>query len=369
MRLAIRRSVLTLLLMPGVLAAQSTAGAPELSVGEYTPRSTLRVPEHRLVRAKYPFIDVHNHQRPTQTAEQLAQMVAHMDALNLAVLVDLSGGTNGRVADKVKLFSRYPNRFLVFTNVDFSSIDEPGWTERAVRQLEQDVRVHGARGLKIFKNLGLTVRDSRGNRVRTDDPRIDPVWAKAGELGIPVLIHTGEPAPFFEPVDQFNERWLELKLHPDRARPPSRYPSWEEVMQEQWSMFAKHPNTIFINAHLGWLGNDLDRLGAQLDSLPNVYTELAAVAYELGRQPRRARAFLIEYQDRVMLGKDTWAPPEYHTYFRILETGDEYFDWYRNYHAHWKMYGLDLPDPVLRKLYYGNALKIIPGLDRSLFPD
>jgi predicted TIM-barrel fold metal-dependent hydrolase len=138
-------------------------------------------------------------------------------------------------------------------------------------------------------------------------------------------------------------------------------------MTEQWSMFRKHPNTTFIDAHLGWLGQDLDRLGALLDSLPNVYTELAAVAYELGRQPRRAREFLIRYQDRVMMGKDTWRPEEYHTYFRILETPDEYFDWYRNYHAHWKMYGLELPDEVLRKVYYENALKVIPGLDRSRF--
>lgn len=369
MRTALRGSWLALLLLPAMVCAQSEPGEPVMTVEEYAPRSTLRVPEHLLTRARYPFVDVHNHQRANRTPEQVAQMVAQMDSLNMAVMVDLSGGTNGRVAEKVKLFSAYPNRFVVFTNVDFSGIDEPGWTERAVRQLEEDVKVHGARGLKIYKNLGLTVRDGRGQRVRTDDPRIDPVWAKAGELGIPVLIHTGEPATFFDPVDRHNERWLELKLHPDRARPPTAYPSWEEVMAEQWAMFRKHPETTFINAHLGWLGQDLDRLGALLDSLPNVVTELAAVAYELGRQPRRAQAFLIEYQDRVMMGKDTWAPAEYHTYFRILETGDEYFDWYRNYHAHWKMYGLDLPEAVLRKVYFENALRVIPGLDRSLFPN
>jgi len=363
MRLVLRCALVALpLVSPASTAGQS------LSIEEYSPRSTLRVPEHRLTRAKYPFVDVHNHQRPNQSPAQLAQLVADMTALNMAVLVDLSGGANGRVAAKVQMYEgAAPKRVVVFTNVDFSGMDDPGWTARAVKQLEEDVRVHGARGLKIFKNLGMTVRDSKG-RVRTDDPRIDPVWAKAGELGIPVLIHTGEPAPFFDPVDEHNERWLELKLHPERARPPAEYPPWAEIMQEQWNVFRKHPQTKFLDAHLGWLGNDLDRLGKLLDEHPNVYTELAAVAYELGRQPRRAREFLVRYQDRVMMGKDTWAPAEYHTYFRILETADEYFDWYRNYHAHWKMYGLDLPDEVLRKVYYGNALKVIPGLDRSLFP-
>jgi predicted TIM-barrel fold metal-dependent hydrolase len=363
MRAAPRAASLALLMaLPVQLAGQS------MSIEEYAPRSTLRVPEHLLTRAKYPFVDVHSHQRPGQTPAQLSQLLRDMDSLNLAVMVDLSGGANGRVADKLRMFrGSNPKRFVVFTNVDFSNMDQPGWTVGAVKQLEVDVRTHGARGLKIFKNLGLTVKDGKG-RVRTDDPRIDPVWAKAGELGIPVLIHTGEPAPFFDAIDERNERWLELKLHPDRARPAAQYPSWEAVMQEQWRMFRKHPRTTFINAHLGWLGNDLDRLGRLLDENPNVYTELAAVAYELGRQPRRAREFLIRYQDRVLMGKDTWAPAEYHTYFRILETPDEYFDWFRNYHAHWKMYGLDLPDAVLRKLYYGNALKVIPGLDRSLFP-
>ena len=364
MPLAPRSALLVLLLL-----APLPAAGQSLAVEEYTPRSTLRVPEHRLTRARFPFIDVHNHQRPNQTPEQIRQMVREMDALNMAVMVDLSGGAGGSVADKVKMFGpEYGKRFVVFTNIDFRGIDQPGWTERAVRQLETDVKVHGARGLKIFKNLGLTVTDSKGQRVRTDDPRIDPVWAKAGELGIPVLIHTGEPLPFFEAVDRHNERWLELKLHPDRARPAGRYPSWEAVMQEQWNVFRKHPGTTFLNAHLGWLGNDLDRLGKLLDEHPNVHTELAAVAYELGRQPRRAREFLVRYQDRVLMGKDTWAPAEYHTYFRILETGDEYFDWYRNYHAHWKMYGLELPEPVLRKIYYGNALKVIPGLDAARFP-
>jgi len=357
------------ILMGLALLFPLSAAAQTMSIEEYAPKSTLKVPVHNVTRAKFPFIDVHSHQRGNQSAQQVAALVKDMDDLNMAVMVDLSGGTNGQVAQKVKMLkARYPKRFVVFTNVDFSGIDQPGWTERAVKQLEEDVKVHGAQGLKIFKNLGLDVKDSKGNRVKTNDPRIDPVWAKAGELGIPVLIHTGEPNSFFEPIDEHNERWLELKLHPSRARPQPPYASFEVTMAEQWDVFRKHPETKFINAHLGWFGNDLDRLGRLLDSLPNMYTELAAVAYELGRQPRHAREFFIKYQDRIMMGKDTWAPKEYPTYFRILETADEYFPWYRNYHAFWPMYGLDLPDEVLKKVYYANALKVIPGIDASLFP-
>jgi predicted TIM-barrel fold metal-dependent hydrolase len=174
---------------------------------------------------------------------------------------------------------------------------------------------------------------------------------------------------FFQPQDKYNERWLELKTHPKRARPPARYPSWETLMNEQHNLFARHPNTIFINAHLGWLGANLAELGKLMDRLPNMYTEIGAVLYELGRQPRFARQWMIDHQDRVLFGKDIWAPSEYYTYFRVLETGDEYFPYYRKYHAFWRMYGLDLPDEVLKKLYYKNALKILPGIDPAPFPE
>ena len=194
------------------------------------------------------------------------------------------------------------------------------------------------------------------------------MWAKCGELGIPVLIHTGEPRSFFDPIDRLNERWLELKQFPDRARPPDKYPSWEQVMGEQHNVFGKHPRTTFINAHLGWLGGDLARLGTLLEKYPNMHTELGAVLAEIGRQPRFARDWFIKYQDRIMMGKDIWAPSEYYVYFRVLETADEYFDYYRKRHAFWKMYGLDLPEEVLKKVYYKNALRIFPGVDKKAFP-
>lgn len=360
------RAFLAVLLVPVALSAQTQTGRPTMTVEEYDPRSTLKVPEHPVMRAKFPFVDVHGHQRLEMSPEQGDRLLAEMDAMNMRVMVNLSGRQGDALAAGVRNYARHKGRIVVFANVDFRGIDDPAWGRTAAAQLERDVRA-GAVGLKIFKNLGMDLRDGSGNRVPVDDPRIDPVWRKAGELNIPVLIHTGEPVAFFEPVDKHNERWLELTQFPGRARPASRYPSFEQIMTEQHNMFRKHPRTRFINAHLGWLGNDLARLGALMDSLPTMYAELGAVLYELGRQPRFAREFLTKYQDRVMMGKDAYAAAEYHVYFRVFETGDEYFDYYRRRHAFWKMYGLQLPDSVLRKIYYENALRVIPGIDRKLF--
>ena len=340
-----------------------------MSFEEYEPKSTLVVPQHPKTRARYPFIDVHNHQRTARmTPEDVAKLVADMDAINLAVMVNLSGGTGEDLQKSIAaLKGPHPKRFVTFANVDFRKIDEPNFGDNAARQLEQDVR-NGAQGLKIYKNLGMFLKDASGKRVPTDDPRLDPIWRKCAELGIPVLIHTGEPVAFWFPWDKTNERWLELKEFPDRRRDSPEFASFEQTMAEQHNLFRKHPKTNFINAHLGWFGHDLGRLGKLLDEMPNVYTEIGAVLHELGRQPRAAHDFFVKYQDRILFGKDIWNPEEYHVYFRVLETEDEYFDYYRKRHAFWKMYGLGLPDEVLKKLYYKNALRIIPGIDRSAFP-
>ncbi len=361
-------SLILTLIISASGSAQQTESEMTMSFEEYEPTSTLVVPGKEVVRAKYPYIDVHSHLWRMATMD-LEQTVREMDSLNLQVLVNLSGRSGEQLkamADAVN--EKAPNRFIIFANVDFGGMDEPGWTDRAVAQLEEDYQ-NGARGLKIFKNLGLTVTDASGNRIPTDDPRIDPVWAKCGELGIPVLIHTGEPAVFWDPIDEKNERWLEMKQYPNRHRgDTTRFPSWEIVMNEQWNVFRKHPETTFINAHFGWMANDLERLGQHLDEFPNVYTETAAIIAELGRQPRFAKEFFIKYQDRILFGKDTYRPHEFHTYFRVLESDDEYFDYFRKRHAFWKMYGINLPDEVLRKVYYKNALRIIPDIDPSLFP-
>ncbi len=339
-----------------------------MDVEEYEPVSTLVVPQHPLTHAKFPFIDVHNHQY-TMPLLSLDKLVVEMDSLNMGVMVNLSG-FRGKILewslDNVN--NHYPNRFVIFLNINFENLDDKGWPEEPLKMLEEAVK-QGVKGLKVYKELGLDDKDNDGNRIAIDDPRLDPIWAKCGELGIPVLIHSGEPSSFWKPKDKYNERWLELKEKPDRYRPSDKYPPFETIMAEQHHVFRKHPETKFIDAHLGWFGNDLERLGKLFDDMPNVYTELGAVLAELGRQPKFARAFMIRYQDRILFGKDTYKKEEYYTYFRVLETGDEYFDYYRKRHAHWKMYGLELPDSVLKKVYYKNALNVIPGIDRSLFEE
>src|SRR4029077_16229051 len=222
-----------------------------MSFEDYDPKSTLVVPQHPKTRAKYPFIDIHNHQDAAHmTPAQVDKLVADMDGLNMAVMNNLSGGWGDELAQGMKNFKgRYPKRFTEFANVDFSKIDEPNCGANAPRQLEHDVRVTGAQGLKIFKNLGMFVKDKNGQRVHTDDPRIDPVWDKCAELGIPVLIHTGEPVAFWSPWDRHNERWLELKQFPGRRRTDPFFASFEQTMEEQHNLFRKHPKTIFIAAH------------------------------------------------------------------------------------------------------------------------
>jgi len=366
------RALITVFLLAGLshnVAAQEKLAS--LLFEEYEPVSTLVVDAHLIEKAKYPFIDVHSHhfQADTYDDARLAEVIQDMDGLNMSIAVNLSGGTGDKLESMVEsMKGRYPNRFVVFANIDFENVGESGWTERTVAQLEEDV-ANGAQGLKIYKSLGLRIVDQTGKRLSTNDPRLDPIWAKAGKLGIPVLIHTGEPSPFWSDRDRFNERWLELKQYPNRYRDPDENPPWAEIMAEQHDVFRKHPGTNFINAHLGWYGNDLGGLGKLMDVLPNMYTEVGAVLAELGRQPRTARSFLIKYKDRVMFGKDSWAPDEYRIYFRTFETADEFFDYYRKRHAHWKLYGLDLPDEVLRHIYYRNAIRIIPGIDASKFPD
>ncbi len=337
-----------------------------MDIEEYSPKSTLVVKETLLKRAKYPFIDVHNHQFD-MPVKNLAKLVAEMDSMNMGFMINLSGFRGLYLRKSLRnIRKNAPNRFGLFLNIDFEAIDDADFKETQIALIDSAAAV-GVMGLKVYKSLGLTSTDSMGNRIPINDPRLDPIWEACGDNKMPVLIHSGEPASFWEPKDKFNERWLELRQKPRRYRDPASNPSFEEVLAEQHDIFKKHPNTTFINAHLGWMGNDLDRLGTHLDTYPNVMTEIGAVLAELGRQPKRARRFFIDYQDRILFGKDSYKVSEYNTYFRVLETDDEYFDYYRKRHAHWKMYGLALPDTVLQKLYYKNALSLFPAIDQSLF--
>ena len=345
-----------------------TLQAQDISFENYNPTSTLAVPGEIINRAKYPFIDIHGHQY-RMADQDLAPVIHAMDTLNMGIMVNLSGRSGTNLMKSVKnIKDHYPNRFVVFANIDFDGVGKDNWTENTVAQLRKDIQ-NGARGLKIYKSLGLRNLDINGNRITVDDPRLDPIWALCGEMGVPVLIHTADPKPFWDEYDGDNERWLELKTHPRRKRDANNPTPWQVLINEQHHMFQKHPNTTFINAHMGWYANDLKKLGELLDEMPNMNVGIGAIIAELGRQPRFAKAFFIKYQDRILFGKDSWKPEEFPTYFRVLESNDEYFPYHKKYHAYWAMYGLDLPDEVLKKVYYKNALRIVPGLDKSLFPN
>lgn len=342
--------------------------ADKMDFETYNPPSTLVVPEHKLTRAKFPFIDVHNHQFSMPDMD-LGTLTKDMDKLNMKVMVNLSGQSGETLKRSVNnIKEHYPNRFIVFANVDFKGVGEKGWGEKAAKQLEEDVK-NGANGLKIYKSLGFSVTDINGKRVKVDDGRLSAIWEKAGELKIPVLIHTADPKSFWDPMDASNERWLELETHPGRKRDNNNPAPWDTLMAEQHRLFMKHPRTIFIAAHFGWYPNDLAKLGKLLDDMPNVVVEFGAVIAELGRQPHMSKQFFTRYQDRILFGKDSWVPEEYATYFRVLETEDEYFPYHKKYHAFWAMYGMGLPDSILKKIYYKNALRIIPHIDKTQFPD
>jgi predicted TIM-barrel fold metal-dependent hydrolase len=360
---------------PGQFRPRPSEGRePELtppSIRDYKPRSTLVVSQHPVPRAKFPAIDVHGHPPSPTSATRFAEVVKAMDSLNLRLMIYAG---NDNYSDRLPGIlagirnSPQADRMVAFTNIRFREVG-PGYGRQAAAQLEADVKA-GAKGLgEIMKGFGLTAMKTDGTRLRLDDRELDPIWEACARLGIPAFIHTGDPAEFFQPLDYKNERWLEMSLFPDRRYfDRSRFPAFNDLMAERDRLFARHPKTTFIVAHMGWHANDLGRLAAMFDKMPNLYTEVGAILYDLGRQPRAAREFFTKYQDRILFGKDSFQPDEYPYYWRVFETNDEYFDYYRDYHAFWKLYGLGLTDEVLKKVYYGNALRIIPGLPKAGFP-
>ena len=362
---------------PGQLRPRPAEGRepefPQPTIREYKPRSTLVVPQHLVPKSKFASIDMHGHPfggpNPV-TAADYEKIVKAMDGINVQLMVNVSGATGDRLKQQLDVIrnSPYPDRMVVFTNISFREPVGPGFGAKTAAQIEEDVK-NGAKGLgEIMKNFGLTAKKVDGTRLHLDDPELDPIWETCARLNIPVHIHTADPAEFFQPIDFHNERWLELALYRDRRYDDrSKFPSFEELMGERDRLFAKHPKTKFVVAHMGWHANDLARIGGMLDRMPNLTTEVGAVLYDLGRQPRAAHEFFVKYQDRIMFGKDAFQPDEYPYYWRVFETNDEYFDYYRDYHAFWKLYGIGLPDGVLKKLYYQNAMKVIPGLPQGRF--
>ncbi len=335
-----------------------------LLLKDFQPVPALHAAAHDVRRAKFPVIDVHTHTNDAAGIGERVdpkEMVARMDRLNIKTIIILTGMWGDKLQTIVDTMVKpYPGRFVVFTQLDWSKINEPNFSELMVRHIDDSVK-RGARGLKVLKELGLGVRDSTGKLIAIDDPRLDPAWEECGRLGIPVFIHVADPEAFFHPIDARNERYEELVEHPDWSFYGPAFPSLAELLSQRDRMFAKHPNTTFVALHFGSWPENLDFVEQTLLRFPNVMIETGAREGELGRQPRRTREIFLQYSNRIMFGTDEGADePMYQNYFRWLETDDEYFP-YAQYPAQgrWMIYGLGLPDDVLEKIYHRNAEKLL----------
>jgi predicted TIM-barrel fold metal-dependent hydrolase len=351
-----------LLLQPARL--MRVALGEELLLSDYDPKPKLALPAHEVTRARYPAINIHAHFRrwiKTWTPEEL---IAVMDACNVRHLVDLDGGLGEELRQEIERYARpYPDRFTIFATFRFDGgkLDWEDFQKRIA--MLGEAKAMGAKGLKIWKNLGLRTRDEHNRLIAVDDPRLDPLWAKAGELGLPILIHVGDPAAFFDPIDKHNERYEELKGHSTWSFYGPQYPSLAEIEAQFERVLERHREVPFIYAHLGNRTDDLQAAGGLLDRHPNLYMDISARVSEVGRQPRTASEFFIRYQDRLLFATDGNPGAEvYRAHFRFLETADEYFDYplreLFNF-GRWKIYGIDLPDEVLRKLYHDNAARLL----------
>jgi predicted TIM-barrel fold metal-dependent hydrolase len=345
--------------------------APAPSILDYRPKSTLVAAAHLVQRAKYPAIDFHGHPRGLLgSPDGLDSLRRMLDTLNVRMMVAADNSSGDQLARSLASISASPmkDRVRILAGIRFEGAGGPGWAERAIAQLEADVAA-GAVGVgEIGKGFGQTTRKADGSRLAVDDPVLNPIWEACARLRLPVFIHTADPQSFYQPLDYTNERWLEMSLIPGRAISADQHPNFEELMKERDNLFRNNPKTTFVTAHMGWHAHDLGRLGKMLDEMPNLYTEVGAVLYDIGRQPRAAHDFFVKYQDRILFGKDSFQPEEYPYYWRVFETKDDYFDYYRPYHAFWKLYGIDLPDSVLKKVYFQNALRITSRLPQSGWP-
>jgi predicted TIM-barrel fold metal-dependent hydrolase len=351
----------------------------ELSVRLYDPIPQLKVKTTDLTRASMSVVDVHTHffYRMRHNRQALDDFVKAMDRNQIAVCASLDGKLGSQLDEHIDyLWSQYKDRFVIYTNVDWRgdgaaddpstwACHRPGFAKRTGDAIRAAVQ-RGVSGLKVFKQLGLGYKNPDGGLVEIDDPRWDPIWAVCGELGIPVIIHTADPAAFFEPIDAKNERWEELSRHPDWSFYGSEFPSREELFAARNRVIDRHPATTFIGAHMANNPEDLSVVSEWLETYPNLVVEPSSRIGELGRQPFTARKFLIRYADRILFGTDGPQPEtRLRYYWRFLETDDEYFPYSEKSpppQGFWNIYGVDLPDDVLRKIYYENACRIIPGV-------
>ena len=370
------------------LAPAPAAPEPPLALGDFQPRSMLHVPETKVPRARFPVIDVHTHLGwraksggGVARGEEMRflagaqDLVAVMDRRNVRTMVNLTGGVGAGLLASIRYYeAAAPGRFLTFTEPSFYRIQEPGFARWQADEVGR-AKAAGARGVKVLKTLGLFLREplGTGKLVKVDDARFDPLWEVCGALGLPVAIHVSDPEAFFLPTDRFNERYEELSNHPDWSFHGRDYPSNQELLDARNRVLARHPQTTFVVLHVGNNAENLAYVGECLERFPNMNVEIGARIGELGRQPRTARRFFDRYQDRILFGTD--AVPEghetpqqvfgdelYQIYYRFLETEDEYFDYAPAPvppQGRWRIYGLGLPEPVLRKVYHDNAARIL----------
>src|SRR5215468_11033623 len=346
----------------GYKPAEDAEQKKTLLLRDFHPQSMLHVSAHEVKRARFPVIDMHQHVNDAMRIEDRvppAELLKRMDELNVRTIIILTGAWQEKLQGVIdEMVKPYPGRFIVFTQIDWSKIDDPAFAQEMVQQIDDGVR-RGARGLKILKDFGLGVREKTGKLLAIDDPRLDPIWEECGRLGIPVSIHSGDPEAFFHPVDATNERYEELMSHPDWSFYGRDYPGLQSLLEARNRVFAKHPKTTFVSLHMEWPEN-LDWVESMLDKHPNVMVEFEAREAELGRQPRRTRDLFVKYQDRVMFGTDNGVTEEmYRNNFRFLETADEYFDyWGAPGQGRFEISGLALPDTVLEKIYHKNAERL-----------
>jgi predicted TIM-barrel fold metal-dependent hydrolase len=331
-----------------------------LRLSEFHPRSSLHTPDSTPEKPRFPVIDYHNHLDSTDPK----QVLAIMDQCGVEHIVNITMQTGKPALDILDRFRQAaPDRFSAIGWMDWSGVDRSDFVSVTIERLNRLVD-HGACGIKFWKDLGLTLRDAQGRLLRIDEDRFDPIFEACGKLGLPVMFHTADPSAFFEPIDAQNERYEELAAHPDWGFHNSPI-SKRELLEQRNRVIARHPEVTFVGAHCAESGEDLAYLAEQLDSLPNLQIDISARTPELGRQPYRAREFFLKYADRILFGTDLLPEVEmYRLYFRFLETADEYFAYpsHASRQGRWNIYGLYLPDDVLRKVYRDNALRLLPRL-------
>lgn len=355
----------------------------DLPLSDFEPSSMLRVPETKVPRPRFPVIDIHAHlswspgpgkEGGPEFPAKPDEILPVMERKNLRMMVNLTGG-RGQVLEQVIGYwhKSYPDRFLVFTEPWWNRVADPNYPRLQAEEIERAHKA-GARGLKVLKTLGLYLREqvTTGPLIKVDDRRFDPMWEAAGALKMPVAIHTSDPEAFFLPIDRFNERWEELHAHPDWSFYGKDFPSSAELHQARNRVMGRHPRTQFICLHMA-VSEDLGTVSEWMDRYPNMWVEFGARIGELGRQPRTARRFFDKYQDRILFGTDAvphgvqypqqiFCDQLYEIYYRFLETEDEYFDYAPARippQGRWKIYGLGLPESILRKIYHDNAVRLL----------